>query len=111
VNKLEQFMSTAKPTARKRQMETAFSRVPLKEAAAIAKKTRNLTLFIWQWLLYEAWRAGNATISVSNGPLGLYEIDRHAKYRALKALAKLGAITIHRSGKQAIRVTIHEKFL
>jgi hypothetical protein len=92
-------------------METAFVQVPLSEAAHIAKTTRNTALFVWVWLLYEAWRTKNPTVTVTNGPLELYDIDRYAKYRALKALANTGAITLHRCGRQAVVVTVNEKFL
>jgi hypothetical protein len=61
-------------------METAFVQVRLGEAAHIAKTTRNTALFVWVWLLYEAWRTKNPTVTVTNGPLGLYDIDRYAKY-------------------------------
>jgi hypothetical protein len=83
----------------------------LKETAIIAKATRNIALFIWMWLLYEAWYTGSVTISVSNEALEPYEIGREAKRRALDLLARTGAISVHRRGSHAPKVTVNEKFL
>jgi hypothetical protein len=110
--KIEEVLSTgAKPTARKQRIKHAFAIVPLESSAEIAKTTRNLTLFIWQWLLYEAWRTKSTTIKMSNGPLKPYNIDRFTKYRTLNAFAQTGAITLHKAGKRAIIVMLNEKFL
>jgi hypothetical protein len=59
------------PTARRRRIERAFVQVRLKEAAAMAKATNCKKLFVWLWLLYEAWRTKSMTVSVPNGALEL----------------------------------------
>jgi hypothetical protein len=109
--KVEVLNPDGQPTARRRRMETAFVQVPLKEAAAIAKVTNCKKFFVWLWLLHEAWRTKSTTASVSNGALEPYGINRDMKYRALKDIARTGAITIHSLHRHAVKVTVNEKFL
>jgi hypothetical protein len=78
----------------------------LKSAAAAAKVTKSLKMFVWLWLQYEAWRTKRATVAVTNSELKFYGINREVKRRALLALEAGNLIKIERSGLKAVTVTI-----
>jgi hypothetical protein len=103
--------TNAKPTARRRRMEIAFVLVPLAELARMAEATNSRRLFVWAWIRYEIWRTKSATLSISNEALRPYGINRDMKIRALRDIARTGAITIQQCGKQAVVVTVNEKYL
>jgi hypothetical protein len=100
-----------RPTARKQRVETAFVLLPLKELAQIAEATNNRKLFVWAWILYEVWRTKSTTLPISNLALQPYGISPDTKMRALRDIASTGAIIIRQSGKQAVEVTVNEKFV
>ena len=80
--------------------------VLLKSAATAATATRSPRMFVWLWLQYEAWRTKSATVTVTNGELAFYGINRERKRQALLDLEASGLIEVERSGLEAVTVTI-----
>jgi hypothetical protein len=98
----------AAPTARVRRRNNN-PRVMLR-LGPLAKATKASTArkagFIWAWLQYEAWRTKCATITVTNGELEAYGVDRERKRHVLHAFEKAGLVTIKRPKKAAVTVTV-----
>ena len=76
----------------------------LQAAARLPGQACQVGLALW----YLAGLGSTATVSLSNAVLTGFGVDRHAKYRALKALAGAGLITVTRSPGQNPVVTIRE---
>ena len=97
-------LETGIPTKRKRT--DPFVKVPLDWAAKAAKATKTPQAMVWIELLRLAWRAKSDTVALSNERLKNPGVGRHSKYRALRALAAAGLITVEWRGRQAPIVTI-----
>jgi hypothetical protein len=49
---------------------------------------------VWVWLVHQARKTGKNTISIPNGALAKYGVDRKTKYLALRQYAAAGLIAI-----------------
>jgi hypothetical protein len=94
------------PTTRRRRIERAFVQVPLKRFARACKASNNLKAFVWAWLEYEVWHTKSTTVSVLTGALKQYGISRNVKRRALKDFERGGMLTIHKSSRRSVKVTV-----
>jgi hypothetical protein len=94
------------PQAKKRQGR--FVMVPLEWAGQVAVAgPREPRTFIWLQLLYLSWKTGSKTVTLSNVELRRRKIDRHTKYRALRALQQAGLLRIEpQRGGASIQVTL-----
>jgi hypothetical protein len=92
----------AKPTARKRQMNSAFVQVPLKLAAEAFRANRAHKPFVFLWLLYLAWRSKSSVVSIPNGELERYGINRREKMKALRDYEKAGLLRVKKVGRQSV---------
>lgn len=98
----------AKPKSKikKKGWQRQFVRVPwhwvdhLKAAKSLA--TYRLALE----LLYEGWRLGGRTLTLSNVAAATTGLDRRAKWRALCELENLGLIHVKRKRGHAPRITL-----
>jgi hypothetical protein len=98
-----------KPTPSKtssRRKGLKFAQIDLARAARAAKATKDPLLIIWSLLVYLTGRSETLTTTLTNQALADYGVDRFAKYRALKRLAKAGLITVKSRGKSAAEVTL-----
>jgi hypothetical protein len=106
VVELEQFRSTAKPSARFRRAKTAYAQLDLKTLALVCKITYCQGAFVWAFINYEAWRTKSRVVEITNDALKVYGIHRNVKRRALATFEQAGLITVERKGKQAVKVAI-----
>jgi hypothetical protein len=103
---VEEPVVPTRPSAKRRRLEKAYAQVGLKEAAAAFKANRAHKAFVWVWLQYEAWRTKSATVTLPNGELEQYGINRELKRRALRDYAEAGLLTINQRGTKSIVVTL-----
>ena len=68
----------------------------------VVRGKNELAVALWLYRLRSIRRS--QTITVSNGPLAELGIDRFAKYRALRRLAKAGLIRIKSNNRKALNV-------
>jgi len=68
----------------------------------VVRGKNELAVALWLYRLRSIRRS--RTITVSNGPLAELGIDRFAKYRALRRLAKAGLIRIKSNNRKALNV-------
>jgi hypothetical protein len=98
--------STAKPSAKRQRLEGAFVLVPLKLAAEAFRANRAHKAFVLLWLLYLAWRSKSTVISIPNGELEHYGINRREKIKALRDYAEAGLIKVRQEGRRAVVVEL-----
>ena len=63
-------------------------------------------LMVWLYLAFETKRRGTNTVQVSNVALAEWGVIRDLKYKALDRLEAAGLISVTRSGKRSLRVTM-----
>jgi hypothetical protein len=68
----------------------------------VVRGKNELAVAFWLYRLRSIRRS--RTITVSNGPLAELGIDRFAKYRTLRRLAKAGLIRIKNDNRKATRI-------
>jgi hypothetical protein len=57
-------------------------------------------------LLYLYWKTGGASFSLANGGLAMEGVTRHAKWRALRELERLGLIMVERRPRKSPLISI-----
>jgi hypothetical protein len=92
--KVKTLDTDAKPSKRRQREVDLFIRVPLKRLEEVSKAVRPRSAVIWIILLHMAWLAQSSSFVCTNGLMGRFGIDRHAKYRALAELEAAGFITV-----------------
>ena len=95
------------PTKRERR-HASNPRVMLRleTLAAAAKALRAPRMFVWAWLQYKAWWDKSKTVTVANGELEHYSVNREAKRQALLDLEAAGLIKVHRNRQKAVTITL-----
>jgi hypothetical protein len=63
-------------------------------------------LMVWLYLAFETKRRGTDTVQVSNVALAEWGVIRDLKYKALDRLEAAGLVSVKRSGKRSLRVTV-----
>jgi hypothetical protein len=100
----ERAASMPKRIRRRRQQ---FVKFPRAWVDAITRNSRDKILAVVWHLLHEDWKQGGGRpIKMPNGMLAIDGVGRHAKWRALNRLEKLGLITIERRPDKSPIVTI-----
>src|SRR5215207_2170137 len=107
-------IETAQATAaaarsRRRRITAPFVIAEIKPLKAAADALAGLgcrALMVWLYLAFETKRRGTNTVQVSNVALAEWGIIRDLKYKALDRLEAAGLISVTRSGKRSLRVTI-----
>ncbi len=94
------------PQRQVRRQSTGFVRLPLQWKGRLTKARHAATLKLAHELLFESWRSGCATLTVSNMMMERAGLTRYAKSRALAELVSLGLLTTDCRGKRAPRVTL-----
>jgi hypothetical protein len=89
----------------KRKVEQ-FVKVPLWWAEQASAATGTQKAFVWVWLLHLAWKARSNTVTVPNGKLEAYGVNRKVKQRALLELEAAGLIKVERQGRKSPVVTL-----
>jgi hypothetical protein len=99
--------SNAKPTAKSKQLKTAFiQKLPLELAAKAFKANRQHKPFVFVWLLYRRWREKGTMVSIPNGELEQYGIHRREKMKSIRDYERVGLLKLHKAGRKSVIVEL-----
>ena len=90
----------------KRKKARPFAKVYLDDAARLFGAMNCQKATVWVWLVHRAWKRQSQTISVPNGELTKFGVNREAKRQALQQLESVGAISINRRARKTPLVTL-----
>jgi hypothetical protein len=94
---------------RKGRANTAFVMVPLAWVERLAKAPTVATVTVAHRLLHLSWKAEGRPVLLGNVALQQLGIDRFKKRRALKALERMGLISVERHPRKSPRVTLYPR--
>ena len=95
-----------RPGRRKTEPFVIAEVAALKAAADALAGLGCRALMVWLYLAFETKRRGTDTVQVSNVALAEWGVIRDLKYKALDRLEAAGLISVTRSGKRSLRVTM-----
>ena len=94
------------PRRRKTEPFVIAEVAALKAAADALSGLGCRALMVWLYLAFETKRRGTNTVQVSNVALAEWGVIRDLKYKALDRLEAAGLISVMRSGKRSLQVTM-----
>ena len=106
INPADPTLRPRRATARKKNWERKFVRVPWFWLDRLKAVNRGSTYRLAHFLLYEFWRTGGRPIRLSNAALAEVGVTRVQKSRALKQLEQLGLVTVKRTPNKSPRVVL-----
>ena len=95
-----------RPRRRKTEPFVIAEVAALKAAADALAGLGCRALMVWLYLAFETRRRDTDTVQVSNVALAEWGVIRDLKYKALDRLEAAGLISVTRSGKRSLRVTM-----
>jgi hypothetical protein len=84
-----------------------FVKVPWGWIDRLATTSSANTYRVALHLLYQHWRNGSRPFLLPNGLLATEGVTRHAKWRALHELERLGLISVEKRPKRSPKITAH----
>jgi hypothetical protein len=80
--------------APKKHRVEPFARVTLNEAAEAFAAINCPKAMVWLWLVHQARKTGERTLTATTKALTKYRVSRKSKYSALEQLEEAGLITV-----------------